>query len=230
MDIDYENYYRNKDYGRRESTFRNIFQKRFNLIWPRVGALRGQVLDIGCSTGTFLGLFMERQWEVWGVEPSHAAKVARKKGIRVIKNTFEKARLPRNYFDLVILNHTLEHMIDPLKVLKKAGRLLKKGGVVFVDVPNVASLSSRILGEKWPYLLPEEHKWQFTRKSLQEVFEKAGFKVAYLGTRSGIFEYANPWLELGRKRFVLDLITIPYSFLATALDMGDSMSFIAKKI
>ncbi len=227
MDIDYKKYHRDSDYWKFGLMFRNIFMKRFNLISRFTK--KGRVLEIGSSTGVFLQIFKERGWEVLGIEPSGSANIAGKKGIKVVNSIFENAKLPKEYFDLVILNHTLEHMDNPLAVLKKANSVLKKEGILFVDVPNFGSLLSKIMGKKWPYLLPEEHKWQFTKESLSKLFKVSGFEILHWESRSGIFEYANPFLELSRKRFLLEILTFPYSLLATLLNMGDSMSMIGKK-
>jgi len=224
------NYHRDEDYKKFESTFRNIFQKRFNLLRGLLGGefglpRGGRVLDIGASTGAFLSIFKEEGWEVLGVDPSRSSAGE----IKIIHEHFEKTDLPKNYFDLVILNHTLEHMDNPMFVLKKVYKVLKKNGILFVDVPNAGGLGAKILGRYWPYRLPKEHKHQFTGESLSKIFGKAGFKVIHFASRSGIFEYVNPLLELKRKRFLLDIFTIPYSLIATALQMGDSMSLIGRK-
>ncbi|KKU10549.1 MAG: Methyltransferase type 11 [Candidatus Woesebacteria bacterium GW2011_GWB1_45_5] len=222
------NYHRDRDYLKNESMFRNIFRKRLNLLKSHLSGIRqGRVLDIGCSNGVFLDLF--KGWETWGVEPSGSGETAKKKGHKIIKNYFEKADLPKNYFDLVIMNHTLEHLDNLVEVLRKARSLLKKGGIILIDVPNAGGIGAKLLGKNWPYLLPEEHKHQFTKESLLEVLKDSGFKILDFSSRSGIFEYANPLLELPRKRFLLDLAAIPYSAIATLLNMGDSMSIIGKK-
>ena len=169
------------------------------------------------------------QWETWGVDPSESAKVAGKKGHKIIRGFFETVSLPNGFFDLVILNHTLEHMDNPVQVLKKVHRILKKDGLVYVDVPNFGSLSSKILGKHWPYLVPEEHKHQFTKKALVQILEKSGFKVIHWESRSGIFEYAEP-LKLNKKRLLKELFLLPYSLLATAFNMGDSISIMGKAI
>ncbi len=227
MDINYQTYHRDYDYQKYEEMFRNIFMKRFNLVSKYVK--KGKVLDIGCSNGVFLDLFKESGWETWGVEPSENSETARKKGHKVMKGFFEKVNLPKNYFDLVIMNHTLEHMDSPVSVLKKVSGILKKDGILLVDVPNFGSLLSKLMGNKWPYLLPDEHKWQFTKASLTEIFKEGGYRVLYWESRSGIFEFSNPFLELGRKRFILEILSSPYSLLATLLNMGDSMSMVGRK-
>lgn len=222
------NYHRDEDYLKNESMFKNIFQKRFNLIKSHSRSGISTVLDVGCSNGVFLDLFSGS--ETWGVEPSKIADRAERKGHMVLNTFFEQAKLPENYFDLVIMNHVLEHMDNSAVVLTKAYKLLKPNAILFVDVPNIGGLGSKILDKHWPYLLPKEHKHQFTKGSLTKLLEENGFKVLHWESRSGIFEFANPIRELGRKRFLLDLFAIPYSLTATLLGMGDSMSFVAKKI
>lgn len=133
------------------------------------------------------------------------------------------------------MNHTLEHMDKPGEILDRAHKILKKNGILFVDVPNAAGFGARILGEHWPYLLPDEHKHQFTKQSLEKLFKLGGFKVMYWESRSGIFEFAEPFTELFeslfsfKKRFFTNLITIPYSIFVTLWNSGDSMSLIGKK-
>jgi 2-polyprenyl-3-methyl-5-hydroxy-6-metoxy-1,4-benzoquinol methylase len=225
------NYHGDEDYKKYEGLFENIFQKRVDLILPHFAkAPRGRLLEIGSATGVMLKLFAKRGWDALGIEPSGSSQEAKKKGLKVLNVKFEEAKLPKDYFNLIILNHTLEHMDNPKLILKKINTLLKDRGIVFIDVPNFGSLSSKLLGKKWPYLLPLEHKSQFTKESLTKLLKDNGFKVLYWESRSGIFEYANPLKELGRKRFLLDLFAIPYSLSATILGMGDSMSFVARKI
>ena len=143
MDIDYQNYHRDQDYMKFESLFRNIFLKRSSMI-KSFSKSRGKVLDIGASTGIMLDIFKSEGWKTGGVEPSKSASAVKDKGHKLIKDIFERAKLPKNYFDVIVLNHTLEHMDDPLFVLKKVYSLLKKEGIVFIDVPNFGSLASRI--------------------------------------------------------------------------------------
>ena len=191
------NYHRDESYIKNEKLFENIFEKRVNLVSKFI--TKGKVLEIGSATGVMLKLFKDRGWETLGVEPSGSCKEAKKKKISVVNSTFEKAELRQDYFDLVVLNHVLEHLSDPKVVLKKIYLILKKQGIVFVDVPNFGSLASRLMGKKWPYLLPEEHKHQFTKNKLTNLLNDSGLEVIHWESRSGLFEYANPFKELKRK-------------------------------
>jgi SAM-dependent methyltransferase len=231
---DYTKYHRDEDYQKFDWLFKNFFLKRIQTI-EKFQKGTGRVLEVGCSTGTFLELFRNKGWEVWGIEPSKSGDIARKKGIRVIKSFFEKAELPINYFDLVIFNHTLEHLDNPIRILEKAKNVLKKDGIIFVDVPNFGSLSSKLLGKYWGYLAPTEHHWHFTPETLTKSFIKAGLKPIYKATTSGIFDCGLPAKGLvdkllrGRKSFFSDLLTAPFAYINTKIGMGTSLTVIAKK-
>lgn len=230
--VDYSNYHRDKEYLENETLFKNIFKKRQNIISRFINNPR-IILDIGCSNGIFLDLY--KNCETWGVEPSSNYKVAELKMHKILNTTFEKARLPENYFDLIIMNHTLEHVKDGEIVLAKIFRLLKKGGILFIDVPNAGGLSSKLFGHKWPYRLPNEHTYQFTKESLSKLVNDTGFEVLHWESRSGLFELANPLLDLFqslmtfKKRFVTNIILSPYHLIVTLLNIGDSMSLVAQK-
>lgn len=232
MDIDYTNYHRDREYQENEKLFKNIFQKRYNNI-SRFTKNPRTILDIGCSNGIFLDLY--KNSETWGVEPSESGYKMKDVRHKIVHEYFEKAKLPQNYFDLIIMNHTLEHVKDAEIVLTKIYRLLKKDGILFIDVPNAGGLGAKIMGDKWPYKLPNEHTYQFRKESLSKLIEDSGFKILHWESRSGLFEFSNPLLEFYqsltglKKRFFTNLVNLPYSILATALQMGDSMSFVARK-
>lgn len=232
--MNYKKYHRDKTYSENEVLFKNIFTKRF-FIAQKIKNNPGKVLDIGTSTGVMLDVFKEHGWETWGVEPSLSAKEALGRGHNIKKSFFEKADLPKNYFDLVIMNHTLEHLDNPVAILKKIHSLLKRGGICYIDVPNAGGIASRVMKDRWPYRLPEEHKQQFTRQSLAKVFKEAGFKVIYFQSRSGLFEFGYPLKELFislftfKKRFFTNLVTFPYALVVTLMNSGDSMSMVGKK-
>lgn len=233
--MNYKNYHRDTTYKEEESHFRNIFQKRVDIILEYLKPSQKKVIDIGTSTGIMLDIFKDLGFETWGVEPSQSAKIAKDKGHKITKSYFEDAKLPKNYFDVIVMNHTLEHLSNPLKVLKKIHQILTPDGYLLIDVPNAGGFGSKLLKDKWPYKLPKEHKSQFTKKCLSKIFRQAGFQVVHFESRSGIFEFANPVKEVfealihGKKRFFKDLINIPYDIFVTFFDAGDSMTLIGRK-
>lgn len=231
---DYSQYHRDETYIKEDKQFENIFQKRVDTILKFKKF--GKVLEIGSSTGLLLSLFKKRGWEVQGVDPSkEAANHAIGRGIPTIVSYFEKVKF-NNKFDVIILNHVLEHVDSPQKFLKKTNLLLNKNGIIFIDVPHFGSFSGKRKKENWEYLLPEEHKWHFTKKSLELLLKKTRFKLVYLETHSGIWGYGNPFKELTqsflsrKKRFFRNFVTAVPSFLISKIGLGTGLSVIGEKI
>jgi SAM-dependent methyltransferase len=183
----------------------------------------------------FLDLYKKAGWKTFGVEPSQSSQIATKKGHTVLKSSFEETHFGASTFDLIIANHVLEHVVDPILFLKKAHKLLKNGGILFIDVPNAGSFSQSILKDKWPYFLPDEHLSHFTKETLIFTLSKAGFTPVFSKTKSGMFEVSNPikylFTELIslKKNFFIDLWRIPENLISEVLDKGNSISIISKK-
>lgn len=227
-------YHRDETYIEEAKLFKNIFLKRINIICRF--KKEGRVLEIGCSTGLFLSLLQNRGWQIHGVEISiKAAEEAQKRGVKVTIDDFMRVNI-KEKFDAVILNHTLEHLENLAEVIKKINNLLFPGGLIFIDVPNFGGLSAKLLGTKWPLLLPNEHLWHFTDKSLEILLKKFGFKIIFVEKASGIWDYGNPflgiWLSLInlKKRFFGEVLTAIPSWIVTKLGLGSDLMVIAKKI
>ncbi|OGY12671.1 MAG: hypothetical protein A3A58_00210 [Candidatus Blackburnbacteria bacterium RIFCSPLOWO2_01_FULL_41_27] len=231
---DYKDYHRDKTYLQEGAQFKNIFVKRLQIIAKFSSP--GKILEVGSSVGTLLSLFKDEGWEVLGVEPSRfAAKQATGRGIPTKETTFEKTTLIGNSFDVVIFNHVLEHVEDPSRVLNKTCKVLKKDGLVLVDVPNFGSLNSRIWGTKWGYLYPSEHKWHFTKDSLSRLMSQSGFDVAYSETRSGIWDYGDPQSEIWqsltsfKRRFFKNLLFLIPDYIVSVLGQGSGLTVVGRK-
>lgn len=226
-------YHRDDTYIGEELLFNNIFQKRVNKIINF--KKNGRVLEIGCSTGLMLSILSKKGWEVTGIEISkEAADVAMKRGIQVYTEPFENIELSQK-FDLIILNHTLEHLENPKKVLEKAHSLLTKNGLLYIDVPNFGGLSAFIQKGDWSLLLPNEHLWHFTEKALNILLAELKYKIIYTEKASGIWDLENPLKELlsslvnFKRRFFNELITALPSFLISKIGIGSDLMVIAKK-
>src|SRR3990167_3187963 len=236
--VSYKHYHRDSDYKKYDKYFENIFRKRFNTISGFTKS-SGKVLDVGAASGVMLQIFFDNGWEVFGVEPSGSARELEKKGFKVYKTILEKAKLPQDYFDVVVMNHTLEHVDDPVLAMKIIYKALKRKGIVYIDVPNFGSLDASIWGRNWQYLLPYEHIHQFTPETLRKVFEKAKFEVIWWDSWSGVFDSANIFdkylqnIKIMRphslKRVILDTINIPFNIVTTFLNKGVSLGMVGKK-
>lgn len=226
-------YHRDDEYIQEEKLFENIFQKRVNVISGLLNP--GKVLEIGCSTGLLLSMLKARNWDVLGVEMSKkSADAAKSRGIKIIVNSFENVKFDQK-FDLIILNHVLEHLENPKEVLKKAYSILDPNGAILISLPNFGSLSAIVQKCNWKLLLPEEHLWQFTYDSLNILFKKIGLKTIYWDASSGIWDYGNPVLGLWnslinmKKRFFIEIVTALPDFIFTKLKLGSGLIIIARK-
>ena len=96
--------------------------------------------------------------------------------------------MEENFFDVITMWHVIEHVKNPLQVLKKVYNLLRPGAVVFVATPNldkrVAKIAYRLKSNKpYPFYSPEgeQHLFHFTESTLKKIIKKAGFNIVYSG-------------------------------------------------
>jgi SAM-dependent methyltransferase len=231
-----ESYHRDKVYIQEREKFKNIFLRRLDLITSS-RKRKGRVLEVGSSTGLMLSLFKSCGWEVLGIEPSkQAASFAKKEGIATVNENFEETKIPKDKFDAVIINHTLEHMDHPDEILAKVAHTLTKDGLLLIDVPNFGSWSAKLKGINWPYLLPVEHRWHFTGEALRQLLEKNGFEVLTVQSTSGIWDYRFPATEVIhslihlKKSFITESLTMIPSLMATLCNKGTSLTVLSKKV
>jgi SAM-dependent methyltransferase len=135
-------------------------------------------VDVGCGTGKDLVRFQEAGWKVTGVEISpYAASLARARlGCEVVSGHFDEAHLEGRLFDVVRLSHVLEHLPSPRKSLTKMHRLLRPGGLLWIEVPNAASLERRLFHRYWFQWDLPRHLYHFTSTTLVRLLRDAGFR------------------------------------------------------
>jgi len=138
----------------------------------------GRLLDVGCAVGFFMRAAREMGWQVKGVELSPwAAGVAREKyGLDVVNSSFEEADLPAESFDAVTLWQVLEHCASPAAVMRKSLALLRSGGIVALEVPDVSCGAARRNLLTWEYVEPGEHLFHFSPDTLTQLLTSVGFR------------------------------------------------------
>lgn len=135
------------------------------------------VLDVGCGSGDLLQeLSFDRKFNGLGIEPvANAADIARKKGIKVITGLVENHDFQGEQFDLIIMNHVLEHLPNPEEVIGKVYELLRPGGYFIGELPCSEALERHVFGRYWGmYHLPR-HLTFFSRKLLSRFLKRFGF-------------------------------------------------------
>jgi SAM-dependent methyltransferase len=167
---------RNEYVGRRDE-FHAAFEELVGKIRRRKN--RGHLLDVGTGIGILMEVATKEGFRVSGVEVSPwASSFARaEKGLEVFTGTLEEAHFPGETFEVVVLNHVLEHLEHPVETLRETRRILKRDGVLVIGVPNIESIMARLLGTRWYSLKPNEHIWHFTPATLCRLVREAGFEV-----------------------------------------------------
>lgn len=138
-----------------------------------------KALDIGSGYGFFSQAARIQGFNVVAVNPAIAENQIFKElnGFDPIPLFFEEAEFSNEKFDLVILSQILEHLLDPLQVLIKIRKLLKRGGVIAVAVPNVDAILIKILQSKSSFLGLPDHIIHFSREGLGAILQRAGFDI-----------------------------------------------------
>ena len=164
---------------------------------------RGAMLDVGCASGMFLEQAASVGWSGAGVEPSGTLYREAKQRLagrgEVLATTLEEANLPAASFDAVTLWDVLEHVREPVEFLQRCRILLKPQCFVFVNVPDCESLPARLLGRRWPLLLPE-HLNYFNRRSLSACGERGGLSPVAWGRRPVSFSVSYILYRLAQHR------------------------------
>lgn len=134
----------------------------------------GRLLDIGCGTGDLLWE-ASRYYQCDGLEPSpQAAEHARQRGFRVVVDCLEPARISSATYDVITLCSVLEHVRDPVDVLRKVNRILRPGGIVSVTVPKLWGPSHRRHRREWNGYRVGYHLTMFSGQTMDAVMSAAG--------------------------------------------------------
>lgn len=147
----------------------------FNLFRSVPLKQRGSLLDVGCGSGRYIYILREKGWDAKGIDIAYTDYGRKELGLDIYEGNLLKANFPSESFDAVTFWWTLEHMYEPLSMLRETCRILKKNGVLIVGVPNIESLEARIFKRYWFHLFLPKHMYQFSPDSLTMLLNKAGF-------------------------------------------------------
>ncbi len=141
------------------------------------GQTPGNLLEVGCGAGDYLALMRGMDWDVEGVEIDQAAcQHARKKhGLKVHEGTLESKEYAENSFDAIVLNHVIEHVFDPITLIKECRRVVKPGGKIILLTPNMESWGHRKFKKDWINLDPPRHIFLFSPKTMLACATAVGF-------------------------------------------------------
>lgn len=179
-----------QDYGKSLANYSAVnqnrsemFQRRLNIL-ERFSRKRGKliILDVGSSGGAFLKETNERGWSSFGIEPSSACFSSKFELVRNVQAEAENIPFADDSFDIVHANHVFEHLANPHNAAQEVNRVLKPGGVLFLEVPNQLD-NIMFLRDKLFNRVPQRkrairsihHLFFFSKKTIIKLLKEAGF-------------------------------------------------------
>ena len=119
---------------------------------------KGLLIDVGCGNGDTLKLASQLGWQSLGIEldPS-AVQAAQAQGLNVIQGGYEALSAHQERADCLICSHVLEHVHQPLRLLRLLLAALKPDGVLLLSAPNASSYLRDQYGENWRGLEAPRH-------------------------------------------------------------------------
>lgn len=135
------------------------------------------LLDIASGSGDFLVFARKAGWQVEGLEfDPKAVEVSRALGLNVKLGSVDVLSEYTTTYNLITASHILEHVHAPLKLLNNCYSLLKPGGTIWIETPNINALGHRRFLSKWRGLEPPRHLVIFSKKSLRDSLKTLGFR------------------------------------------------------
>ena len=138
----------------------------------------GCVLEIGCFDGSFLSLFKGRK--LIGCEPNPMGSMAAKRyGVEVVPKYFSADDFEDCSIDLVVMRHLIEHLAEPLDILKACRQIIKPTGQLLIETPTIEhTLTRHVVGNFY-----HQHLHYFSRESLPLILQRAGFEIVAHGIK-----------------------------------------------
>ena len=192
----------------------------------------GRLLDVGCATGRFMRHARDRGWLVSGVELNDdTAAIARDSGLEVTTGTLADLAAD-NRFDAITMWDVVEHVPDPLGLLRDAADHLAPGGRLWLATPNVdglfpkASLKAAGRVGRWPHPEPPYHLSQFSESTLRQALGRAGFTkvdVTHERIPLGYTFGSREQLLAEPKRLAYTAVFAPLALVGPKVRRGDTM-------
>ena len=181
-----ENYFHKKEddachgytsYDNDKESMRSVFVKE---IQRYEGLVSGRdIFDVGAATGFFLDIAKESGWNTYGSEISKfACDESSSRGHNMhCGSLLTYDEIPNNLFSVVTMWDVFEHVEDPIGYLKKVYNMLESGGILAVNTIDVQSFWAKIWGKRWNMIIPPEHLFYYSRKSLNKIIKESGFEI-----------------------------------------------------
>jgi CMP-N-acetylneuraminic acid synthetase/2-polyprenyl-3-methyl-5-hydroxy-6-metoxy-1,4-benzoquinol methylase len=207
-------------------------RERVDIMARHLTVARPRMLDVGCSTGFVVEAARDRGWDAVGLDlnPS-AVEHGKSRGLDLRNVALEDAGFEPASFDAVCLFDVLEHLIDPVQTLRACVRFLRRGGIVFLYVPNYDSASRLLMGKDAHFIWPTHHLNYYTPTTVRDLLRRQGLRTDYLATEGlDIVDYLWYRREVhGARDEGVEAIADLLQFFANAGAYGKNLRVIGRK-
>jgi 2-polyprenyl-3-methyl-5-hydroxy-6-metoxy-1,4-benzoquinol methylase len=139
-----------------------------------VNAAANKFLDVGSGSGFMVLRARELGWNAEGLDPDEAAvRAARSHGVPITHGTVDS--LDPCSYDVITMNHVIEHVHDPIDALRACRQALRPNGSLWLATPNIGSLGHSVFRTAWYGLDPPRHIAVYSAKGLAAALHAAGF-------------------------------------------------------
>jgi 2-polyprenyl-3-methyl-5-hydroxy-6-metoxy-1,4-benzoquinol methylase len=229
---DYQDIVRDLGIQSHEYRVQRFGVERVGLMARHLDDPRPRYLDVGCSTGFVVEAARDAGWDAVGLDlnPS-AVEFGRARGLDLRAVALEDAGLAPGSFDAVSLFDVLEHLLDPVRILRACVHLLKTGGILFLYVPNYDSASRLLMGRDAHFIWPTHHLNYYTPVTIQDVLARQGLAAEYVATEGlDLADYLWYRREMhGEQDEGLAAVADTLQFLINAGAYGKNLRVIARK-
>ncbi|MBI4471632.1 MAG: class I SAM-dependent methyltransferase [Acidobacteria bacterium] len=189
---------------------RDFFRRRAEHLLNRVERIlpAGRLLDVGCAIGTELAVGRGRGWTVTGIELSESSvRIARDAGLDVRSTPLPETGFRDHSFDLVTMNHVLEHVAHTPIFMRETRRILSNDGLLFISLPNVHAWQFYFRRGAYAWTFHHDHYIHFSVSTLRTFLKRYGFEIIEISTsrwldfhdpiesRSRLFQAVNRAIE-----------------------------------
>jgi len=157
----------------------------FDINIPLAGTPLPRILEVGCGFGDLLLYWQSRGADTLGVDfDERAVSAAKNLGIKMLLGDLTDQSIPNAAFDIIVFNHSLEHLYSPKTALREAARLLRKNGKIFIAVPNGNGFGINVEKSEWVAISLPLHFWFFDYQILTRMLLSAGFSQVQFTVRN----------------------------------------------
>lgn len=209
--------------------------RKVGLYKKYIGEGPRKVLDVGCGDGRLLKLLKEfgySEWKLVGLElDDEAVSLCQKNGFEAHSTRIEdfaNEESQASKYDAVIMLQSIEHVEDPADTCEKVHRLLKPGGILIIETPNLGGLDYRLFsGQWWGHYHFPRHWNLFTQFHLNEMLSQKGLKVIHgeylISTSAWIISHHNFFKGRGWPKWIWSFFSYQNPFLLAIAVLIDTM-------